>query len=61
MAEASARRIALAVPRRWRDERRFADSIISGFLAKAELISADRAFALQLFLRKKMSTWLNAR
>ena len=49
MAQPSARRIALAALRRWREEKRFADSIISGFLAKAELTYSDRAFALQLF------------
>ena len=49
MAQPSARRIALAALRRWRQEKRFADSIISGFLAKAELTSSDRAFALELF------------
>jgi 16S rRNA (cytosine967-C5)-methyltransferase len=49
MARPSARRIALAALRRWRGEKRFADSTISGFLAKAELTYSDRAFALQLF------------
>jgi 16S rRNA (cytosine967-C5)-methyltransferase len=49
MAQPSARRIALAALHRWREEKRFADSIISRFLAKAELIYSDRAFALQLF------------
>lgn len=49
MAQPSARRIALAALCRWREEKRFADSIISGFLAKAELTYSDRAFALQLF------------
>jgi 16S rRNA (cytosine967-C5)-methyltransferase len=49
MAQPSARRIALAALHRWREEKRFADSIISGFLAKAELTYSDRAFALQLF------------
>ena len=33
----------------WRKEKRFADSIISGLLEKAELKSSDRAFALELF------------
>jgi hypothetical protein len=37
MAQPSARRIALAALRRWREEKRFADSLISEFLAKAEL------------------------
>ena len=49
MAQPSARRIALAALRRWREEKRFADSIISGLLAKADLTYPDRAFALQLF------------
>jgi len=49
MAQPSARRIALAALRRWREEKRFADSIISEFLAKAELTYSDRAFALELF------------
>ena len=49
MAQPSARRIALAALRRWRQEKRFADSIISEFLAKAELTYSDRAFALELF------------
>ena len=49
MAQPSARRIALAALRRWREEKRFADSIISGLLAKAELTYSDCAFALQLF------------
>ena len=49
MAQPSARRIALAALRRWRKEKRFADSIISEFLARAELTDSDRAFALELF------------
>src|SRR5437870_11388626 len=49
MAQFSARRIALAALRRWRREKRFADSIISEFLAKAKLTHSDRAFALELF------------
>jgi 16S rRNA (cytosine967-C5)-methyltransferase len=49
MAQPSARRIALAALRRWRKEKRFADSIISGCLAKTELTYSDRAFALELF------------
>jgi 16S rRNA (cytosine967-C5)-methyltransferase len=49
MPQPSARRIVLAALRRWREEKRFADSIISGFLAKAEFTYSDRAFALQLF------------
>lgn len=49
MARPSARRIALSALRSWRKEKRFADSIISGFLAEAELTYSDRAFALELF------------
>jgi 16S rRNA (cytosine967-C5)-methyltransferase len=33
----------------WRKEKRFADSIMSGLLAKADLAPSDRAFALELF------------
>jgi 16S rRNA (cytosine967-C5)-methyltransferase len=49
MERPSARRIALSALRRWQKEKRFADSIISVFLAEAELTYSDRAFALQLF------------
>jgi 16S rRNA (cytosine967-C5)-methyltransferase len=49
MAQPSARRIALAALRKWRKEKRFADSIISEFLVKGELTYSDRAFALELF------------
>jgi 16S rRNA (cytosine967-C5)-methyltransferase len=49
MAQLSARRIALAALRGWRREKRFADSVISEFLANAELTQSDRAFALELF------------
>jgi len=48
MARLSARRIALKALRTWRKERRFADSIVSEFLEKAQLPDADRAFALEL-------------
>ena len=48
MARLSARRIALKALHTWRKERRFADSIVSEFLAKAELPGSDRAFALEL-------------
>jgi 16S rRNA (cytosine967-C5)-methyltransferase len=44
-----ARQIALSALRLWRKEKRFADSIISGLSAKAELAPSDRAFALELF------------
>jgi len=49
MAQLSARRIALAALSKWRREKRFADSVISEFLAIAELTQSDRAFALELF------------
>ena len=49
MAQHSARETALAALRLWRKEKRFADSIISGLLATADLIPPDRAFALELF------------
>src|SRR6476469_149587 len=49
MARRSARQTALAALRLWRKEKRFADSIISGLLANADLIPSDRAFALELF------------
>jgi 16S rRNA (cytosine967-C5)-methyltransferase len=49
MAKLSARQIALAALRIWRKEKRFADSVISGLLAKTELTRSDRAFALELF------------
>jgi len=49
MARLSARQIALAALQLWQKEKRFADSIISGLLAKAELPPSDRAFALELF------------
>jgi 16S rRNA (cytosine967-C5)-methyltransferase len=46
-----ARQIALTATRLWRKgkEKRFADSIISGLLAEAELTPSNRAFALELF------------
>src|SRR5204863_9388287 len=49
MAQRSARETALAALRLWREKRCFADSIISGLLANADLTSSDRAFALELF------------
>jgi 16S rRNA (cytosine967-C5)-methyltransferase len=49
MAQRSARQTALAALRHWRKEKNFADSIISGLLAKAGLTPSDRAFALELF------------
>ena len=49
MAERSARETALAALGLWRKEKRFADSIISGILAHADLTLSDRAFALELF------------
>lgn len=49
MAQRSARHIALTALRLWRKEKQFADSIISGLLAKTELKASDRAFVLELF------------
>jgi 16S rRNA (cytosine967-C5)-methyltransferase len=49
MAQRSARETALAALRLWRKEKCFADSIIAGLVAKAELTASDRAFALELF------------
>src|SRR6267143_4232135 len=49
MARLSARQIALNALRTWRKEKRFADSIISESLAKAELTASDGAFAFELF------------
>ena len=49
MAQLSARQIALTALRLWREEKRFADSIISELLVKTELKPSDRAFALELF------------
>jgi 16S rRNA (cytosine967-C5)-methyltransferase len=49
MARLSARRIALNALRTWRKEKRFADSIVSESLAKAELTESDRAFVFELF------------
>jgi 16S rRNA (cytosine967-C5)-methyltransferase len=49
MAQRSARETALAALRLWRKEKRFADSIIAGFLANSDLAPSDRAFALELF------------
>ncbi len=49
MARLSARRIAVNALRAWRKEKRFADSIISESLAKADLTESDRAFAFELF------------
>jgi 16S rRNA (cytosine967-C5)-methyltransferase len=49
MARLSARQIALNSLRTWRKEKRFADSIISESLVKAELTASDGAFAFELF------------
>ncbi|HEY4639330.1 MAG TPA: 16S rRNA (cytosine(967)-C(5))-methyltransferase RsmB [Candidatus Udaeobacter sp.] len=49
MARRSARQTALTALRLWRKEKRFADSILSGLLANADLTGPDRAFALELF------------
>ena len=49
MAQLSARQIAVAALRKWRKERRFADSVISRLFAKTDLAVSNRAFALELF------------
>src|SRR6478672_11215294 len=49
MARRSARQTAFAALRLWRKQKRFADSIISGLLAKADFTPSDRAFSLELF------------
>src|SRR5215475_3661663 len=49
MAQRSARETALAALGLWRKENRFADSILSGLLTKADLTVSDRAFSLELF------------
>jgi len=49
VARTSARRVALAALRTWRRKKEFADAVISSALSKAELRSADRAFAVELF------------
>jgi 16S rRNA (cytosine967-C5)-methyltransferase len=45
----SARRAALLALRNWRTQSHLADSVISALLAKSNLGSSDRAFALELF------------
>lgn len=49
MPLSSARRVALAALRTWRTKKQFADATIADGLAKSQLQSADRAFALELF------------
>jgi 16S rRNA (cytosine967-C5)-methyltransferase len=49
MAQLSARRAALAALKKWRNQTRFADSIISCLLADTKLSAPDRGFALELF------------
>jgi len=49
MAQRSARQTALLSLRLWRKEKRFADSIISGLLAKKGLAPSDQAFAMEMF------------
>jgi 16S rRNA (cytosine967-C5)-methyltransferase len=49
MAQGSARKTALAALRLWRNEKRFADSIVSELLANADLTVSDRGFAMDLF------------
>ncbi|MGI8821518.1 MAG: RsmB/NOP family class I SAM-dependent RNA methyltransferase [Chthoniobacterales bacterium] len=45
----SARSVAVAALAEWRRERRFADSILQGLLAKTSLRAADRGWAMELF------------
>jgi 16S rRNA (cytosine967-C5)-methyltransferase len=49
VARTSARRVALAALRTWRRKKHFAGAVISSGLSEAELQSADRAFAVELF------------
>jgi 16S rRNA (cytosine967-C5)-methyltransferase len=49
VAQTSARGVALAALRSWRNKKLFADAVISQALEKASLSSVDRAFALELF------------
>ncbi len=49
MVQPSARRVALAALKTWREKKDFADRIISRFLSASALASADRAFAIELF------------
>jgi 16S rRNA (cytosine967-C5)-methyltransferase len=45
----SARRVALAALRTWRNSKAFADSIVAKLLSNTPLPSADRAFVIELF------------
>ncbi len=47
--EKSARSLALAALRHWREGRDFADKIVAELFGRSTLGSADRAFALELF------------
>jgi 16S rRNA (cytosine967-C5)-methyltransferase len=49
VAQASARRVALAALRTWGKKKQFADAIMSDLLSGSILASADRAFAVELF------------
>lgn len=49
MVQSSARRVALAALKTWREKKDFADRIISRLLSASALASADRAFAIELF------------
>src|SRR5690242_14200017 len=49
MARLSARRIALEALWAWRKRKRFANSIVSEFINKADPAKSDRAFAFELF------------
>jgi 16S rRNA (cytosine967-C5)-methyltransferase len=48
VAQSSARRAALTALRIWRDQKRFADSIVADLSAAAKLRVADHAFMLEL-------------
>jgi 16S rRNA (cytosine967-C5)-methyltransferase len=49
VVQPSARRVALAALKTWREKKDFADRIISRILPASALASADRAFAIELF------------
>ena len=49
MEQPSARQVALAALKTWRNKKEFADRIISRLLSDSPLRSNDRAFALELF------------
>src|SRR4029077_1246885 len=49
VVQPSARRVALAALKTWREKKDFADRIISRLISASELASPDRAFAIELF------------